>query len=341
VVAELVALVVGVLALGAESLHARRVQHVAELSFGPTARPNVWARGAPAARIACLAALAWGLVTLMYVKPKIYRAEELDKDKLRHLLIALDVSPSMRLQDGGPTAKQARIERAGDVLDSFLKRSPDPYRISVVAFYNGAKPVVVDTVDMEVIKNIFGDLPMNYAFEVGQTRLFDGLEEAAKVARPWQPKSATLMVMTDGDTVPATGMPKLPASISHVLVVGVGDPRAGSFIDGRQSRQDASTLRQVAVRLHGVYHNANEKQISTDLVNTVSQRVESSEFERLTRREYALLACAVGALVYGLLPLLLSLFGTPWRPGVRTVAVRRDSTNSAEEFDTQLTGPLT
>ncbi len=38
--------------------------------------------------------------------------------------------------------------------------------------------------------------------------------------------------------------------------------------------------------------------------------------ERLTRREYALIACAAGAAVLALLPLLLHLLGTSWRPGV-------------------------
>src|SRR4029079_6796839 len=98
---------------------------------------------------------------------------------------------------------------------------------SVVACYNGAKPVVVDTKDLEVVRNIFGELPLQYAFPAGKTDLFSGLTEAAKIAQPWQPKSTLLLLLSDGDTVPATGMPKLPASIAAVLVVGVGDPRAG------------------------------------------------------------------------------------------------------------------
>ena len=45
---------------------------------------------------------------------------------------------------------------------------------------------------------------------------------------------------------------RMPASVAGVLVVGVGDPQAGMFIDGHQSRQDVSTLRQIAARLRGV-----------------------------------------------------------------------------------------
>jgi hypothetical protein len=46
--------------------------------------------------------------------------------------------------------------------------------VSVVAVYNGAKPVVIDTKDFEVMRNILGDLPMHHAFRSGKTKLFDG-----------------------------------------------------------------------------------------------------------------------------------------------------------------------
>ena len=157
-------------------------------------------------------------------------------------------------------------------MDSFLERVPvELYLLSVVACYNGAKPVVVDTKDLEVVRNIFGDLPMHHAFPSGKTDLFSGLAEAAKIAHPWQPRSTLLLMLSDGDTVPATGMPKMPASIADVLIVGVGDPRQGSFIDGRMSRQDASTLRQIAARLGGIYHDGNQKHISTATPESVDR----------------------------------------------------------------------
>ena len=111
-------------------------------------------------------------------------------------------------------------------------------------------------------------------------------------------------------------MPKLPASVADVLIVGVGDPRQGSFIDGRMSRQDTSTLRQIAARLGGVYHDGNSKQISTATLNAMTVIPRKTAFEKLSRREYALLACGIGASLLALLPVLLHQFGTRWRPGV-------------------------
>ncbi len=117
-------------------------------------------------------------------------------------------------------------------------------------------------------------------------------------------------------------MPTLPASIADVLIVGVGDPRTGSFIDGRQSRQDASTLRQIAARLGGVYHDGNTKHLSSDLLAELTMIPRQSPWERLTRREYALIVCGLGAGVLAFLPWLLHRFGTRWRPGVPDEHVR-------------------
>ena len=167
------------------------------------------------------------------------------------------------------------------------------YRTTVVAVYNGAKPVVVRTTDPEVVRNILEDLPMEYAFKAGPTDLFAGLTEAARIARPWRPRGTTLVIVSDGDTIPATGMPEAAGLDSATVVVaGVGDPTAGRFIDGHLSRQDVSTLRQLAVRLGGAYHNGNTRHLSTDLLKSISLAGKQGVLEKLTRREYALIACA-------------------------------------------------
>lgn len=315
---ELVALAVASVATAAELVHQVRVRRLAVLAFGPGRRPAAWARGAPALRVLALAALAWGLTSLLALEPRRYSVggKGLEPDASQHVLLVLDVSPSMRLVDAGPEKRQSRMERARHLMESFFARVPlERYRVSVVAFYEGAKPVVVDTADFEVVRNILGDLPMHFAFPSGKTKLLDGLREAARLAGPWNPRSTTVVVLSDGDTVPATGIPRMPASVRSVMVVGVGDPRTGKFIDGRQSRQDVSTLQQVAVRLGGRFHNGNEHHLPSRLIAEAAGLAEEGVLERLTRREYALIACALGALLLAALPPLLHAFGTSWRPG--------------------------
>jgi Ca-activated chloride channel family protein len=150
-----------------------------------------------------------------------------------------------------------------------------------------------------------------------------------------------LILLSDGDTVPATGMPKLPASISDVLVVGVGDPRSGTFIDGRQSRQDSGTLRQIAARLNGTYHDANEKHLPSDLLSRLTVIPRQGAFERLTKRDYALIASGLGASILALLPSLLHRFGTRWRPGILVAGqVRQAIVGQKKEFGVSTGSPV-
>jgi len=328
VVAGIVAIVALLLAVGAELLHLRRCRRLASLAFGPRRRPRSWARLAPMVRVAACCALAWGMTTLLLLTPKVHRATTLGDGEYRHIVLVLDVSPSMRLEDAGPELKQSRLKRVSELMDSFFKRvATEQYRLSVIAVYSAAKPVVIDTRDVEVVRNILDDLPMHYAFKTGETRLFDGLEEAARVARPWNPDSTTVVLLSDGDTVPATGMPKMPASVRDVVVIGVGDPRSGKFINGRQSRQNTSTLRQIAVRLGGVFHDGNRRHLSSQTLAMLMDTADAGLLERLTVREYALISISLGALLLAFLPPALHFAGTSWRPGSR--AIRYEETSSA------------
>jgi Ca-activated chloride channel family protein len=196
----------------------------------------------------------------------------------------------------------------------------------------------VDAADPEVVRNILNGLPLDQAFNVGKTRILDGIQQAVELAKPWRSGSTTLVLVSDGDTVPDSGMPALPPSIAQVLVVGVGDARLGKFIDGHQSRQDASTLRQVAARLRGVYHDGNEKHLPSQNLASLAAALPMKEEQQTGRRELALAAVGVGASLLSLLPLALALAGSSWQAGVRrseakaagkpTTSTRPRATNS-------------
>lgn len=316
----LLALAATILAIGAEWIHLRRVRAVAALAFGPGKRAAIPGMVAPLIRIAGLAAIVWGLATLLILPPVAHRSaiKEVEPKERQHFLLVLDVSPSMRLRDAGIGGIESRMDRARKIVESIIARTAhDKLHTSVVAVYNGAKPVVVETRDLEILHNVMSDLPMHQAFKSGETRLLDGLKEAAVVAAKWPRDSATLVLISDGDTVPATGMPKMPPSIGGVLVAGVGDPVKGSFIDGRNSRQDAATLRQIATRLGGEYHDGNIKLVPSAML----QRLGTLSVDGKTRipslRELAILLTAVGTTLLAGLPLLLHFAGSNWNPGPR------------------------
>lgn len=311
-----IALAVLVVAAVAELLHALRVRRVAVLAFGPSGRPRAWTWAVPLARAAGLSLLVWGLGTLYAIDPRVTKPVASSDKIARRILIVLDVSPSMQLTDAGLGMKQTRAKRAADILMSILDRVVlEQAKVSVVAFYTGAKPVVIDAQDPNVVRNILSDLPLDQAFELGKTSLMDGIREGFELAKPWREKSTTMLLVSDGDTVPETGMPQTPPAIARVLVIGVGDPRVGKFIDGHQSRQDASTLRQVAARLGGSYHDGNEKHLPSEFLADLAESLPLREEKPAGRRELAIAATAAGGALVSLVPVALAIAGTAWRPG--------------------------
>lgn len=309
--------VVVVVAVAAELIHSVRVLRIAPLAFGPKRSRLFLAVVSPVFRVLALGAAAWGLTVLAVLPPKSHKQGEIKESEYRHLVLVLDVSRSMEVEDAGPGGKQKRAERASDLIQSFFERvQAERYKTTVVAVASEAKPVVLDTTDREVIRNILTELPMRHAFKPGETDMFAGIAEAAKIAKPWPPGSAVLMVVTDGDTVPTTGMPKMPASIgNNVVMVGVGNPTVGKSLGGHTTRQDVSTLRQVATRLNGSYHDGNEKQLTTELVSRIDEKAKPKGGDKWTAREYALVCAGAGVGVLALLPALLTLLGTGWEPG--------------------------
>ena len=174
----------------AEGGHSRRTRRGARLAFGPLGQARVWTRIAPPIRVLALTAMAWGLVTLFFIRPRMANYDKIPEGGYRHLIIAWDVSPSMQLDDGGfdsgKQKKRTRAQRGAKVLLSLFERiALDQVRISSVAFFTGAKPVVVDTHDLNVVKNILDDLPLDMAFDPGKPAIMDGIREAVSLARDW------------------------------------------------------------------------------------------------------------------------------------------------------------
>lgn len=300
-----------VLAAGAELLHFARTRRIARLAFGPTGRPRQWTYAATLLRPLAVGGAVWALWTLMAVEPMVYRSPERAREDIEdHVVFVLDVSPSMGIEDSGPTGEQSRRARAKDVVESFLERGGGTGRkLSVIAFYTDAKPVVEATVDRAVVWNILDDLPLAQAFRPGKTLLFSGIEAAFELCRDWNPDSTNVVIISDGDSVPSSGMPKRPASVAGIVVLGIGNEQRGTFIAGRQSRQDSAALRQVATRLGGVYHNADKTHVATSLVRSLAELGGRLHIPRFGLREYALMTLAVCALLLASLPALLHWFG--------------------------------
>ena len=315
---ELICVAVALIAVLAEAWHLKRISRVKHLAFGPSGQAAIWTWLVPVFRVAGISLACWGFLSLwLVVEARVHKSGVIDESDYKHLVLIVDVSPSMQVEDAGPEGKRTRRQRASDIVESLFNRIPmRQFKLTFIAVYSDAKPLVEDSKDHEVVRHIIEKMPMWHAFKAGKTDLMSGIRLAAKMAKPWNPKSAHVLVLTDGDTVPATGMPKLPASVDQFLVCGVGNPNSGTFIHDHQSRQDVTTLRQIANRLRGIFHNGNQKHLTSQLVSRFAETRDNDKVKEWTRREWALMACVVGSSLLAIIPLMLHYFGTSYVGGV-------------------------
>jgi Ca-activated chloride channel family protein len=300
------ALMVLLLAALAEGLHARRVRVAARLAFGPEGAARGWTVVAPFLRCLALAAFAWGLAVMWQLHQPAETAEP------TRLIFVADLSPSMYLKDAGPEGKVTRQQRMREEVEAVLMRVGGDLRYGVVGFYTEARSVVMDARDPELVRNVFDGLPVQYVMKPGSTDLGAAINEAVKVVAGLPEQTVRLVIFTDGDTVPLQPILPRPKSVRDVLVLGVGDPRKGTFIAGHQSRQDAEVLANVARALRGAYYDVNEKHLPTDALGDLVRRTPPPK-TGLDLAGMAVLAMLLGAAVLALLPVALQYFGSGWK----------------------------
>ncbi len=306
-----------VLGASAEWLHARRVRRLARLTFGPDSRPRAWTKAAPPLRVLALTGVVWSLVLLIAFEGS-SRTRERNVAATRHLMVLIDVSPSMQLQDAGERGGDKRSARAAELLRSVMERAPsDEVKITMACFYTDAMLLVKECSDREVIWNFADNLPLHIAYRPGKTDLVKSLNSAGELVKDFPRKTTTVLVLTDGDTVPDSGLKPMPSAVSEIIFAGVGDATHGSFIDGHLSRQDNASLSQLARRLGGQYHNGNTKQVPSEMLRRLIAPDEQTENFKLNLRVLAISVLVSSAAVLCLLPLLLEYFGSAWKPVVK------------------------
>ena len=318
-----------VLAAIAEHRHAQRVARVARLAFGPAGKPAAWTHAAPFARTVGLALAAFGATVLLRYDP-VETDIEPDPRASRQLLVVLDVSPSMNLSDAGPsTEKVMRGVWAGKVLQGILDRlDMKDTRVSMVAFYTKAIPMLQDSTDKNVLSNLMDGLPLYTAFKPGETDLNAGLVAAFEMAKGWARRSTTLVVISDGDLSKPVNPPARPASIADAIVIGVGDPNRATTLAGHASRQDAWTLKSLAGKLDGYYHDGNSRHLPREIIEKLTM-IAPRVADGIGLREAGLLSLGVGCALVGLIGPLLILFGAP-RAYLRAVATPESETSTLE-----------
>ena len=317
--ATAVALVVALLTALAESWHHRRSQSVARLAFGPSGQPRSWTRIVPVLRVVSMSLACWGLIVLATLEPQLLgdagasAADKTDPADVQRVVLVLDVSPSMNIVDAGADQKLRRRDRVLEVVEGIMSRiALSRTRFSVVVFFTSARPVVVDATDINVVRNILDSMPLVWSFEPGETRLLDGVRVAGELARDWPPKSTTMFLCTDGDTVDFSQVPKLPRSIRDVEILAVGDPVVGTLVGNHDSRQEAGILRRLAAELGGAYHNVNTRHVPSKALADLARLPPPPASVGWQIKDVARIAVTIGAILLTSIPVALQYLGCSW-----------------------------
>ncbi|WP_395737550.1 VWA domain-containing protein [Prosthecobacter sp.] len=306
------AIAVLVLVAAAEWLHTRRIRVASRLAFGPSgARP--WTRFVPLLRSLSLAAFTWGLATLIQLHTADNDPAKSSKnDTATRLVFIADLSPSMYLQDAGPDGALTRHDRMRDVADGILQRISGNLRFGVIGFYTESIPVVMEARDPELVRNVFNGLPLSYAMPVGKTDLGKAVNEALEHVAAFPKGSTRLVIFTDGDSVSLVPIQPRPESVKEVLVLGLGNPTKGTYIDSHQSRQEGDTLQRLATALGGIYEDVNTKHLATTALGDLVVPLAPLQ-KGLSLSQLAIFAMVLGAAINALIPLALEYLGSTWR----------------------------
>ncbi len=304
----IVGLSMALFVFAAEWLHGKRIARVAYLAFGSQGRSREWVAIAPFVRIVGASSIAFGMTVLWLMQPAAIEKQP-SQAASKHLLVCLDASPSMYVADSGPDGKKKRAIWAGEVIQAILDRlDTETTRVTVFAVYTKSIPVIEETFDRNVVRNLLDGLPLFAAFESGPTRLSSGVSEALNYARKWEPGSATLLIISDGDSEEKIEVRSIPSSIADSIVVGVGDPMRPTMVSGHRSTQDVASLKSLATKLKGKFHQGNTKHLPSEVLANLSM-VRPRVTDGIGLREVALTCIAVGGCLLAMIGPMLNLFG--------------------------------
>jgi Ca-activated chloride channel family protein len=275
---------------------------------------------------ACLAALRWLALTVFIValaQPRLVKGESQIKASGVDIVVAIDMSGSMRSEDFGEG--QSRIKLAKEVLSKFIDNRPND-RIGLVAFAKDAYIASPLTLDHDFLQHNLERLDIGLIDE-NRTAIGSALMTALNRLEGLKDKSKIIILMTDGENNSGKVSPLTAAEVAQTLgvkvyTIGIGLRGKAPYpvIDqfGQKHYQwmdvdvDEDTLTKIAEKTGGKYYRADSADIFRRIYSEID-RLEKSIVEVKKYQHYKELFArvAVGGLGVFLLEMILS--HTVWR----------------------------
>jgi Ca-activated chloride channel family protein len=275
---------------------------------------------------AILANLRWVALALLIValaQPRRVRGESHVKASGVDIVVAIDLSGSMRSEDFGPDL--SRIKLAKEVLAKFIDNRPDD-RIGLVAFAKEAYIAAPLTLDHDYLQKNLARLDIGKIDETA-TAIGSALMAALNRIKDLKDKSKIVILMTDGQNNSGKIPPLTAAEAAHALgvkvyTIGIGIrgkapyPAMDQF--GRKHPImmdvdiDEDTLTKIAQQTGGRYYRADSADTLRRIYDEIN-RLEKSEVEVKKYQHYDELFGQVVIAGLAVFVMELVLAHTVWR----------------------------
>jgi Ca-activated chloride channel family protein len=205
------------------------------------------------------------------------------------VVIALDVSTSMRAEDVPPN----RFEVAREAARDFVELLPERFNIGIVAFAQSVKVAVPPTTDRVLIDQALDDLTLQ-----GGTAIGDAITASVKIVRPATGDADTatkkrklpparVVLLSDGGNSAGSpievGIQAAEGARIEVSTIAYGTPEGVVALQGRILRVpvDEAALRLIADKTGGAAYKAASKdelkEVYADLGSSIGYRTERRE----------------------------------------------------------------
>jgi Ca-activated chloride channel family protein len=275
-----------------------------------------------------LAKLRWLALALFIValaQPRLIRGESHVKASGIDIVVALDISGSMRSEDFGPG--QSRIKLAKEVLGKFIDNRPND-RIGMVAFAKDAFIVSPPTLDHDFLQQQLERLDIG-VIESDATAIGSALMAALNRIKDLKDKSKIVVLMTDGENnsgkiPPLTAADAAQALGVKVYTIGIGKQGTAPYPTGRRDQYgrmlyqdmavdiDEDTLTKISQQTHGKYYRAD----TADTLRRIYDEIDRLEKTKVEVNKYQHYDELFGqAAIAGLAVLLMEMIltQTVWR----------------------------
>ena len=240
------------------------------LEGAPASRWGRWRRLPEALRLLALVLLLGALA-----RPQVPHEVRQVRSKARNIMVALDISSSMKATDFKPGN---RLEVARGVLADFTRRRQGDL-IGLVIFAGRAFLQAPLTPDTDLLGEMLGRV------DIGQlpdgTAIGTALALALSQLKDLPNRASAIVLITDGANNTGTPTPFVAAEAAHAVgvrihTIGVSAPDTSGINDGfvwRQGRtpdrltsSDERVLRRIAERSGGKYYRATDPEALTRIM---------------------------------------------------------------------------